>query len=190
MLEFFEMNIEVGILLAIGMAIGSLVVIVLYTMAEKVGKYLKKDTYLSIFQSEIEKFNKMYKLPISKRRISYIKNRVHNFRDILLEEVRESDIIVKDECRNGIPEIDLLVSLSDWLGDMVVYIFSEALKFGIPLDKVLEAIMKSNFSKLDEKGNPIYDERGKVLKGLNYKPPEEEIKKILLSIQGDFNEKE
>jgi hypothetical protein len=74
-------------------------------------------------------------------------------------------------------EIDrqTLVMLADWLGDMNVYNRSEALKYGIPLEDVLAAIMGSNFTKLGEDGQPIKDENGKVLKGPNFMPPEKHI---------------
>ena len=39
------------------------------------------------------------------------------------------------------------------------------------LDEALDRVHQSNLSKLDEEGNPIYREDGKVLKGPNYKPP-------------------
>ena len=39
------------------------------------------------------------------------------------------------------------------------------------LDEAIDRVHKSNMSKLDEDGNPIYREDGKVLKGPNYKPP-------------------
>jgi predicted HAD superfamily Cof-like phosphohydrolase len=35
----------------------------------------------------------------------------------------------------------------------------------------MDRVHKSNMSKLDENGQPIYREDGKVLKGPNYKPP-------------------
>lgn len=73
--------------------------------------------------------------------------------------------------------------LADLLGDIQVYCASEMAKFGLPLDDVLETIMRSNFSKLGEDGNPIYDERGKVLKGPNYWKPEPAIKELLESYQ-------
>lgn len=69
----------------------------------------------------------------------------------------------------------VLVALADWFGDMVVYIRSEALKFGIPLESVLACIMGSNFTKLGEDGEPIKDANGKVLKGPNFLPPERHI---------------
>lgn len=69
----------------------------------------------------------------------------------------------------------VLVALADWFGDMVVYIRSEAMKFGIPLESVLAVIMGSNFTKLDENGEPRKDENGKVQKGPNFIPPERHI---------------
>ena len=41
----------------------------------------------------------------------------------------------------------------------------EALKYGLPLEDVLDVIMDSNESKLGADGNPIYDANGKFLKG-------------------------
>jgi hypothetical protein len=69
----------------------------------------------------------------------------------------------------------VLVMLADWFGDMVVYIRSEALKYGIPLESVLACIMGSNFTKLGEDGQPIKDANGKVQKGPNFLPPERHI---------------
>jgi len=69
----------------------------------------------------------------------------------------------------------LLVTLADWFGDLTVYIRSEALKFGIPLESVLSCIMGSNFTKLGEDGQPVKNENGKVLKGPNFAPPENYI---------------
>jgi hypothetical protein len=39
--------------------------------------------------------------------------------------------------------------------------------------------MESNFSKLDRNGEPIYDARGKVMKGPDYWKPEPKITEIL-----------
>ena len=47
----------------------------------------------------------------------------------------------------------------------MVYCRSEALKYGLPLEEVLDIIMDSNESKLDANGKPIYDANGKFLKG-------------------------
>jgi len=45
------------------------------------------------------------------------------------------------------------------------------------IEDVFEEIQRSNMSKLDENGEPIYREDGKVLKGKNYFRPN--IKNVL-----------
>jgi len=40
------------------------------------------------------------------------------------------------------------------------------------IDEALDRVHKSNMSKLDKDGKPIYREDGKVLKGPDYKPPD------------------
>ncbi|MBU0760754.1 MAG: pyrophosphatase [Nanoarchaeota archaeon] len=109
--------------------------------------------------------------------------RLENFKNILQEEVNEVDEIIKKykEKSSGSEQdqIEILTDLSDWLGDMVVYIASECARHGIDLNKTLEVIMQSNFSKLGEDGKPIYDERNKVMKGPNYWKPEPKISELL-----------
>ena len=57
------------------------------------------------------------------------------------------------------------------LADLVYVCYQYAANMGWFLDEALDRVHKSNMSKLDEDGNPIYREDGKVLKGPNYKPP-------------------
>ncbi len=48
-------------------------------------------------------------------------------------------------------------------------------KLHIPLPLIIEAyvrVHKSNMSKLDDKGNPVRREDGKIMKGPNYAPPD------------------
>ena len=77
----------------------------------------------------------------------------------------------------------LLTEMSDWLGDIVVYCASEARRWGLPLNNILSIIMESNFSKLGADGEPIYDERGKVMKGPHYWKPEPKISALLQEIE-------
>jgi len=75
---------------------------------------------------------------------------------------------------------DVLVDLADWFSDMVVYIRSEAMKFGINVEDVLEVVMASNFTKLSADGVPKHDENGKFLKDMSrYVAPEGAIKTLL-----------
>ena len=57
------------------------------------------------------------------------------------------------------------------LADLVYVCYQYAENMGWFLDEALDRVHKSNMSKLDEEGNPIYREDGKVLKAPNYKPP-------------------
>jgi len=57
------------------------------------------------------------------------------------------------------------------LCDLVYVCYQFAVNEGWDLDEAMDRIHKSNMSKLDEDGQPIYRADGKVLKGPNYKPP-------------------
>ena len=57
------------------------------------------------------------------------------------------------------------------LADLVYVCYQYAENMGWFLDEALDRVHKSNLSKLDEEGNPIYREDGKVLKGPNYQAP-------------------
>lgn len=57
------------------------------------------------------------------------------------------------------------------LSDLVYVCFQFAASQEWDLDEALSRVHKSNLSKLDEDGKPIYREDGKVLKGPNYAPP-------------------
>lgn len=76
-------------------------------------------------------------------------------------------------------ELDTLTELADLLGDIIIYCASEMAKFGIPLNKTLDIIMRSNFSKLAADGAVIYNDMGKVMKGPYYYKPEPELKRML-----------
>ena len=58
------------------------------------------------------------------------------------------------------------------LADLVYVCYQYAEHQGWFLDEALDRVHKSNMSKLDEDGKPIYRDDGKVLKGPNYKPPD------------------
>ena len=134
----------------------------------------------SSFAARIAQMNAMYRLPqhASPAIPADVAERLKKFKATLLDEVNEIDEIV-DACAKGAPQLDLAVAIADLLGDVIVYCRSEALKYGIPLEAVLELIMDSNQSKLGADGNPIYDGNGKFLKGPNYWKPEPKIKELL-----------
>ena len=132
------------------------------------------------FAQRIAKMNAMYRLPAYATPTIPVDvaDRLRKFKATLLDEVHEIDEIVRAG-QNGAGPADLAVAIADLLGDVIVYCRSEALKYGIPLEEVLDIIMDSNESKLDENGDPIYDQNGKFLKGPNYWKPEPKIKALL-----------
>lgn len=73
-----------------------------------------------------------------------------------------------------------IVEIADALGDMLYILCGTILEHGLQhkIEEVFDEIQRSNMSKLDENGKPIYREDGKVMKGPNYfKPNFEKILK-------------
>ena len=66
---------------------------------------------------------------------------------------------------------------ADALTDILYVTYGAGHAFGIDLDKCFDEVQKSNMSKLDKFGNPIYNDQGKVMKGPLYFKPN--LKKIL-----------
>ncbi|TNF47159.1 MAG: hypothetical protein EP305_08680 [Bacteroidetes bacterium] len=67
-----------------------------------------------------------------------------------------------------------LVEVADALGDMLYILCGTILKHGLQdkIEEVFQEIQRSNMSKLDENGKPIYREDGKVLKSSLYFKPD------------------
>lgn len=66
-----------------------------------------------------------------------------------------------------------LIEIADALGDQLYILCGTILRHGLQhkIVEVFEEIQRSNMSKLDKDGNPIYREDGKVLKSeLYFKP--------------------
>ena len=75
---------------------------------------------------------------------------------------------------------DDIVEIADALGDMLYILCGTIIEHGLQhkIEAVFDEIQRSNMSKLDENGKPIYREDGKVIKGPNYfKPNFEQILK-------------
>jgi predicted HAD superfamily Cof-like phosphohydrolase len=67
-----------------------------------------------------------------------------------------------------------LIEVADALGDMLYILCGTILKHGLEdkMAEVFEEIQRSNMSKLDKDGKPIYREDGKVLKSDQYFKPD------------------
>ena len=76
-----------------------------------------------------------------------------------LEELKEA-IINKD-----------IKEVADALTDILYVTYGAGHAFGINLDKCFKEVQNSNMSKLGNDGKPIYNDKGKVMKGPNYFKP-------------------
>jgi len=74
------------------------------------------------------------------------------------------------ELQNAIKTKDLK-EIADALTDILYVTYGAGHAYGIDLDKCFKEVQKSNMSKLGEDGKPIYNEKGKVMKGSKYFEP-------------------
>ena len=83
--------------------------------------------------------------------------------DLIKEELNElEEAIVKKDIKE----------VADALTDILYVTYGAGHAFGIDLDKCFNEVQKSNMSKLGNDGKPIYNEKGKVMKGPNYFKPD------------------
>ena len=112
-------------------------------------------------------------------------NSVKKFMEVFGQEVKTkaefpSEKIIKlrynlikeelDEFEEALKDRDLK-EVADALTDILYVTYGAGHAFGIDLDKCFDEVQRSNMSKLDEDGKPIYNEHGKVMKGSKYFQP-------------------
>ena len=82
--------------------------------------------------------------------------------DLIREELEElKDALNKKDIKE----------VADALTDILYVTYGAGHAFGINLDKCFEEVQNSNMSKLGLDGKPIYNDKGKVMKGPNYFEP-------------------
>ena len=82
--------------------------------------------------------------------------------DLIAEELNELKDAIKTKNLNEV---------ADALTDILYVTYGAGHAFGINLDNCFDEVQKSNMSKLDSNGKPIFNEQGKVMKGPNYFEP-------------------
>lgn len=80
-------------------------------------------------------------------------------------------VLVKEEYAEVLSSTDAAELLKE-LADLVYVTYGYAATFGWDLDEAVRRVHASNMSKLDDQGQPIYREDGKVLKSENYEAPD------------------
>ena len=98
-----------------------------------------------------------------KNKASFPNDKITKLRyDLLKEELDELNIAIKTKN---------IVEVADALTDILYVCYGAGHAFGIDLDKCFAEVQRSNMSKLDNDGKPIFNESGKVMKGPNYSKP-------------------
>jgi predicted HAD superfamily Cof-like phosphohydrolase len=82
--------------------------------------------------------------------------------DLIKEELNELEVAMKDKN---------LKEIADALTDILYVTYGAGYAYGINLDKCFEEVQRANMSKLGKDGKPIFNEKGKVMKGPNYIAP-------------------
>ena len=116
------------------------------TNFEKVGVFMKT------FGQNVKQSSSFSSEKINALRVSLIKEEL----DELIEAINKKD----------------LVEVADALTDILYVTYGAGHAFGINLDECFEEVQNSNMSKLDINGKPIYNDKGKVMKGPNYFKPD------------------
>ena len=75
-----------------------------------------------------------------------------------------------NELKNAIKEKNLK-EVADALTDILYVTYGAGHAYGIDLDKCFNEVQRSNMSKLGKNGKPIYNKKGKVMKGPKYYKP-------------------
>jgi len=98
-----------------------------------------------------------------KEKASFPNDKITSLRyDLIKEEL--------DEFKDAIEKKDIK-EVADALTDILYVTYGAGHAFGIDLDKCFEEVQNSNMSKLGNDGKPIYNDKGKVMKGPNYFKP-------------------
>ena len=82
--------------------------------------------------------------------------------DLIDEELKELEQAMKTQN---------LKEIADALTDILYVTYGAGYAYGINLDKCFKEVQRANMSKLGKDGKPIYNEKGKVMKGPNYSEP-------------------
>ena len=82
--------------------------------------------------------------------------------DLIKEELKELEQAMKTKN---------LREIADALTDILYVTYGAGYAYGIDLDKCFKEVQRANMSKLGEDGKPIYNEKGKVMKGSKYFEP-------------------
>ena len=111
----------------------------------------------------VKKFMKTFGQEI-KEKACFPNEKITSLRYALIKEELE-------ELKQAIDSKDIK-EVADALTDILYVTYGAGHAFGINLDECFQEVQNSNMSKLGFDGKPIYNEKGKVMKGPNYFKPD------------------
>ena len=94
---------------------------------------------------------------------------------LLLSKAYEVIHNLADDLKSGeatLTEPHSQVGLLDAMADQIVTAIGVAHMQGMGIVEAIDRVDRSNWSKFDSKGNPIFNENGKIMKGPAYHKPE------------------
>jgi predicted HAD superfamily Cof-like phosphohydrolase len=114
----------------------------------------------------VTEFHKIFRIGYSDNPIADLGESKNVLRYNLMKEENE-------EYLKAVQNNDL-IEIADALGDMMYILCGTIIEHGLQhkIEAIFDEIQRSNMSKLDELGNPIYRDDGKVMKGSNYFKPD------------------
>jgi predicted HAD superfamily Cof-like phosphohydrolase len=114
---------------------------------------------------QVKEFHKAFDIPILNDPDFIPIERSIMRQRILEEEVRELQVAVLSED---------MTEVADALVDAMYILIGTAHEYGLAniLEEYFDEVHKSNMTKLDENGKPIYRKDGKVIKGPNFIVPD------------------
>ena len=118
--------------------------------------------------SSVKKFMETFGQEV-KNKAEFPSEKIQDLRVSLIDEELS-------ELKEAIENKDIK-EVADALTDILYVTYGAGHAFGVDLDQCFDEVQRSNMSKLDENGKPIFNEHGKVLKGPNYFKPN--LKKFL-----------
>ena len=126
---------------------------------------------LALLLDSVKSFHEVFGLPYCQQPTAVVDARILELRHRLMQEENDEYL---EAARQG----DLTL-IADALGDKLYILCGTILAHGLQhkIEEVFLEIHRSNMSKLDENGKPVYREDGKILKGSRYFLPD--IQKVL-----------
>ena len=115
--------------------------------------------------NQVAEFHTAFKVPVENAPIIPSKERCELRIKLIQEEL--------NELKQAIADNDM-IEVMDALTDIEYVVLGTVLEFGLQdrFVAMFDEVQRSNMSKLDENGQPIFREDGKVLKSNKFTPPD------------------